>query len=101
MIPVRDIAGGASFAVRVQPRAKRNAIVGSVGNALKLALTSPPLDGRANEACIELLARLLGVSRSSIQIVSGETNRNKVIRVLGLKAEAARERLLASEPSLQ
>jgi hypothetical protein len=97
MIPIRDIAGGASFAVRVQPRAKRNAIAGSVGDALKLALTSPPIEGRANQACIEFLARLLDVPRSSIQIAAGEASRNKVIRVFGLKAETVRERLLAYE----
>ena len=97
MIPIRDIAGGASFAVRVQPRAKRNAIAGSVGDALKLALTSPPIEGRANQACIEFLARLLDVPRSSIQIAAGEASRNKVIRVFGLNAEGVRERLLANE----
>jgi uncharacterized protein (TIGR00251 family) len=101
MIPIRNIAGGASFAVRVQPRAKRNAIAGTLGDALKLALTSPPVEGRANEACIEFLARLLGVSRSSIAIAAGETSRNKVIRVSGLSAEAVGERLLAHEPSLR
>ena len=97
MIPIRDIAGGASFAVRVQPRAKRNAIAGTVGDALKLALTSPPVEGRANQACIELLARVLGVARSSIVIAAGETSRNKIIRVSGLSAKAVGERLLAHE----
>ncbi|MGA2962774.1 MAG: DUF167 domain-containing protein [Candidatus Korobacteraceae bacterium] len=101
MIPIRNIAGGASFAVRVQPRAKRNAITGILGDALKLALTSPPVEGRANEACIEFLARFLGVSRSSIAIAAGETSRNKVIRVSGLSAEAIGERLLAFDPSLR
>jgi uncharacterized protein (TIGR00251 family) len=101
MIPIRNIAGGASFAVRVHPRAKRNAITGTLGEALKLALTSPPVEGRANEACIEFLAQLLDVSRSSIAIAAGETSRNKVIRVSGLSAEAVCERLLAREPSLR
>ena len=101
MIPIRDIAGGASFAVRVHPRAKRNAVAGTMGDALKLALTSPPIEGRANQACIEFLARLLAVPRSSIQIASGETSRNKVIRVSGLSAEAVGERLLVHEPSLR
>ena len=101
MIPIRDIAGGASFAVRVQPRAKRNAVAGTIGDALKLALTSPPIEGRANEACIEFLARLLEVPRSSIQIAAGETSRNKVIRVLGLSARMVGERLLANASSLR
>ena len=101
MIPIRDIAGGASFAVRVQPRAKRNAVAGTMGDSLKLALTSPPIEGRANEACIEFLARLLEVPRSSIQIAAGETSRNKVIRVLGLSARMVGERLLANASSLR
>jgi uncharacterized protein len=99
MIPIRDIDGGATFAVRVHPRAKRNAIAGTLGDALKLALTSPPVEGRANEACIEFLARLLDVPRSAVVIASGETSRNKVIRVLGLSAEAVRGRLTAYESS--
>lgn len=56
MIPVRDTATGATFQVKVHPRARKSAITGVIGDALKLALTSPPLEGRANEACIEFLA---------------------------------------------
>jgi uncharacterized protein (TIGR00251 family) len=86
MIAVQDAPGGASFAVKVQPRARKNAITGELDGVLKLALTAPPLDGKANQACIEFLANLLGVSRSSVTIASGETNRRKVIRVAGLSA---------------
>ena len=84
MIPIRETTSGATFQVRVQPRAKKNAIVGEVGEALKLTLTEPPVEGRANEACIALLAKILNVARSSITIASGESSRNKVIRVAGL-----------------
>ena len=93
MIPIRDISGGASFAVRVQPRAKKNAVIGVLGDALKVALSSPPVDGRANEACIEFLSRLLGVARSCVTIAAGETSRNKVIRVAGLSSDEVRLRL--------
>jgi len=93
MIPIRETTSGATFQVRVQPRAKKNAIVGEVGEALKLALTEPPVEGRANEACIALLAKILNVARSSITIASGESSRNKVIRVAGLSAEQVRARL--------
>ena len=82
-----------TFAVRVHPRAKKNAITGEFGDALKVALTAPPVDGRANEACIAFFAKLLRVPRSSVTIASGQTGRNKVIRVAGLSAEALRERL--------
>jgi uncharacterized protein (TIGR00251 family) len=83
MIPIRDAAGGATFAVKVQPRARKNAILGELGDALKIALTAPPLQGRANEACVEFFANLLKVPRSSITIASGETSRCKIVRIAG------------------
>ncbi len=93
MIPVRDTAAGATFAVKVHPRAKRDAITGEVGDALKLALTAPPVEGRANEACIEFFAKLLRVPRPSITIAAGQSSRQKVIRVAGLSADEVRRRL--------
>jgi uncharacterized protein len=60
---------------------------------LKLSLTSPPIDGRANEACIEFFAKLLMLPRSSVTIASGQTSRHKVIRVSGLLAEEVRRRI--------
>jgi len=93
MIPIHDTPAGATFAVKVQPRAKKNAIAGELGDALKLALTAPPVEGRANEACIEFFANLLDVPRSSVTIASGETSRRKGIRVAGLSADEVRARL--------
>ncbi len=91
MIAVRDTALGASFAVKVHPRARKNAITGEVGDALKVALTAPPVEGKANEACIEFFAWLLKVPRSSVTIAAGQNSRNKVIRVAGVTAERVRE----------
>jgi uncharacterized protein len=93
MIPVRDTDAGTTFAVKVHPRANKNAITGEVGDALKVSLTAPPADGKANQACIEFLAKLLKVPRSSVTIAAGQTSRNKVIRVAGLSAEEVRRRL--------
>ena len=93
MIPLHETSAGVSFAVKVQPRAQKNAITGELGDALKLALTAPPVDGRANEACIEFFANLLKVPRSSVTIASGETSRKKVIRVRGFSAAEVRGRL--------
>jgi uncharacterized protein len=90
---IRDSSQGATFAVKVQPRAKKNAITGQVGDALKLSLTTPPVEGRANDACVEFFAKLLDVPRSSVTIAAGQHNRNKVIRVAGLSAEETRKRL--------
>ncbi|HXR16042.1 MAG TPA: DUF167 domain-containing protein [Terriglobales bacterium] len=93
MIPLNMSPAGISFGVKVHPRAKRNAITGEVGDALKLDVTAPPVDGRANQACIEFFANLLDVPRSSVTIASGESSRNKVVRVAGLSAQEVRKRL--------
>ena len=86
MFMIHESPDGVRFAVRVHPRAKKNAITGEFGEALKLSLTTPPVEGRANEACIEFFAKLLKVPRSSVTIASGQTSRNKVIRVAGVTA---------------
>jgi hypothetical protein len=95
MIPIRDTASGASFAIRVHPRAKKNAVTGAVGDELKISLTEPPIEGRANGACIRFLAELLQVPRSSVTIAAGESSRNKIVRVHGLSASQIAERLYA------
>lgn len=96
VVLLRETQSGITFAVRVQPRAKRNAILGGVGDALKIAVTAPPIDDRANQACVKLLADLLHVPRSSVAIVSGHSSRNKVIRVAGMTADAFRSKLQPS-----
>lgn len=93
MIPVNDTAAGATFAVRVHPRARKNAITGTLGDALKLSLTAPPAEGRANQACIEFLAGVLRLPRSSVTIAAGPASRNKVVRVAGLTASALQLKL--------
>ena len=95
MITIRDTPAGATFQVKVHPRAKKNAIVGEVGDALKLALTAPPIEGRANEACIVFFVELLNAPRSSVTIAAGQSSRNKVIRVAGVSAAWVEERLRA------
>jgi uncharacterized protein (TIGR00251 family) len=93
VISFHESADAVTFAVKVHPRAKKNAVTGELGDALKVALTAPPIDGRANEACIEFFAKLLKVPRSSVTIASGQSSRNKVIRVSGLSAEELRKRI--------
>jgi uncharacterized protein len=93
LIPIQESGGGVAFAIKVHPRAKKNAITRELGDALKVSLTAPPIDGRANEACIEFFANLLKVSRSSVTIASGLSSRNKVIRVAGLSVEEVRKRI--------
>ena len=93
MIALRESGNSITFAVKVRPRAKKNAITGEVGEALKISLTAPPIDGRANEACMAFLAGLLNLPRTSITITSGQSSRNKVIRVAGISAEELRRRM--------
>ncbi len=85
---------GVTFAVRVVPRASRNEIVGIHGDALKIRLTAPPVEGRANEALVAFLVKRLGVRKSQVDIVAGATSRRKMIRVIGLLAQEVGERLL-------
>ncbi|HVI79918.1 MAG TPA: DUF167 domain-containing protein [Candidatus Acidoferrum sp.] len=95
MVAIRETDQGVTFAVKVHPRAKKDAITGEIGDAIKLSLTTPPTEGRANEACIEFLAKLLKVPRSSVTIASGLSSRNKVIRISGVTGDYVRDRLRA------
>jgi uncharacterized protein len=95
MIPIRENAGAVTFSVKVYPRAKKDAITGEIGDALKVALNAPPVDGKANDACVRFVAEILRVPRSSVTIAAGETNRNKLIRVAGMSAAQVEERLRA------
>ena len=98
MISVQDVAGGARFKIRVHPRAHTDGITGEVGDAVKVSVTAPPVDGKANESCISFFADLLEVPRSSVTIAAGQNSRNKVIRAAGLSADQVRARLEDSHP---
>ena len=69
------------FSVRLQPRASRNEIAGLQGDALKVRVTAPPVDGLANEALIELLSKALNTSRRNVCIVSGHSSRTKLVEI--------------------
>lgn len=74
---------GIVFSLHVQPRASKNQLCGIQDNALKIRLTSPPVDGAANKLCREFLADLFSVPKSAIEIISGETSRHKRVHVNG------------------
>lgn len=93
MATVKDSTSGVTFAVKIQPRARKNAITGEVGEAIKVGLTAPPVEGRANEAVIRFFADLFEIPRSSVTIASGATSRTKVLRIAGLRREAVQDRL--------
>lgn len=80
-INVRDTPQGAVFEVRVHPRAKRTAITGILDGRVKLALASPPIEGRANEEMQRFFAKLFGVPRSAVVLLAGEHARNKRVMI--------------------
>jgi len=86
MLDIREEKDGVVFRVRVQPRASKNQLAGVLDGALKVRITAPPVDGEANGACLKFLAGVLGVPARSVELVSGQTSRNKTVRVLGLTA---------------
>jgi len=83
----------ARVTVKVHPRAKRTGVTGRFGDAWKLDLAAPPVDGKANEECVRWFAERTGVARSQVRIVTGATGRTKVVEVEGV-AQAELERLL-------
>jgi uncharacterized protein len=87
MISVTPHAEGCVLAVRAQPGARKNAIVGEHGGALKVSVTAPPEDGRANEAITGLLREWLGLKRSQVELIGGATSRNKQFLIRGVNME--------------
>ena len=83
----------AQFLVRVQPRSSRDRVEGYLDGVLKVRVTAPPAEGKANTALTNLLADFLEVSRSGIKIVRGSTSRNKMVEVESLSEEALLARL--------
>lgn len=88
----------ARITVKVHPRAKRSAIAGRLGDAWKLDLAAPPVDGKANEECLRFFAELVKVPRSRVAIVLGATSRTKVIEIEGVSQERLTELLVGRIP---
>jgi uncharacterized protein (TIGR00251 family) len=84
----------ALLAVRVQPRAKRDEVVGERAGAVVIRVSAPPVDGKANAALCRFVAAQAGVPRSAVTVVRGESARDKLLRVEGIDAEALRGALL-------
>lgn len=94
---LHDGKKGAALAVRVIPRARRNEIAAVMEDGtLKIRLSSPPVDGQANRALVRYLAELLGVPKRNIEIVAGETSRNKLVAILNMDKEKVQNIILAA-----
>ena len=81
-----DVEDGCALVVRVHPGARKNDVAGLHAGAVKISIAAPPADGRANEALIAYLAKLLKVPRARISLVSGASTRSKVLRITGKSA---------------
>jgi uncharacterized protein (TIGR00251 family) len=85
---------GALLAVKLQPRASKNEIVGAMGDELRIKVTAPPVDAAANESLLKLLADKLECPRGRVELVRGHTSRHKVIKLHGLDAQLIATRLI-------
>lgn len=90
---LKTTATGVIVTVRAVPRASRNEIAGIVGNALKIRIQAPPLEGKANASLTKLLARTLDIPPRRITLIAGETSRDKRIEIRGMKADEVARRL--------
>jgi len=90
---ISPLIDGVIISVRIVPRASKNELVGLMGNALKLRVCAPPVDGKANEAVVEFLSELLSVPRSRIGIRTGAKGRQKHVQVVGVTMEEVKKRL--------
>jgi uncharacterized protein (TIGR00251 family) len=86
VLELNEKDGAVTIKVRVQPRASRTEIIGEHAGAIKMRVAAPPVDGKANEECRRYLAKLLKVGATSVEIISGDSSRDKVIRVSNISA---------------
>jgi uncharacterized protein (TIGR00251 family) len=93
----RDVADGCTLSVRLHPGARKNGVTGVHAGAVKIALTAPPVDGKANEALIAFLAETLHLPRARVALVAGATSRAKMVRITGKSAADVAAALLPVE----
>lgn len=91
MLNITEKDGRITFEVRVVPRAARTELAGEIGNAVKIRVASPPVDGAANAELIKFLAKMFGVAKSGVEIVSGQTSKTKRVQITGVTAEQMRK----------
>jgi uncharacterized protein len=95
MIAIAPHPEGCLLSVRAQPGARKAGVMGEQAGALKVAVTAPPEDGRANQALTELLRDWLGLKRSQVELAAGATSRNKQFLIRGLSPDELRTLLAA------
>lgn len=90
---MNETSKGIEVHIRAMPRASKNQIQGIYDGALKIRLTTPPVDGKANQALIKFLSKTLGIAKSQIELTQGDTSRRKTVRISGLTKPQLLERI--------
>ena len=96
---IKATKDGVVLTLHIQPGAKKTEVVGPHGDALKIRLAAPPVDGKANAALVEFLAKKVGAGRTAVEIVGGQTSRTKRVRIEGYAVDELRVLLQAKAPS--
>lgn len=91
---IESIKGGVRIHFFIQPKASRNEVIGPHNNEIKIKLSAPPVDGKANEELIDYLSDIFSVPKRQIILVKGETNRHKTVDIIGVPPEQVKELLL-------
>jgi uncharacterized protein (TIGR00251 family) len=91
---LRAMSDGVRLALSIQPRASRTGFGETLGDRRKLAVTAPPVDGKANAAIVRFLAKFFGVPKSAVEIVQGETGKLKTVQIRGIALAEAKRRLV-------
>lgn len=86
MKPSATTRPGLTLKIKVEPRSSKSEVVGPYGDALKVKLNSPPVEGKANKELIEVLAREFGIAKKDVEIISGQASKNKTVRLIGVKS---------------
>ncbi len=94
MLDIKKTDIGISFKIYVQPKASKNSIVGIHGDAIKIRLTAPPVDGAANKLCIKYFSKITGISKSAFEITAGQTSRTKHILIHCENGHPSREEVV-------
>lgn len=94
-LSIRDVAGGAVLAVKAVPGSSRDRVAGVLGDCLKLAVSAPAEKGKANAAIAELLAKTLGLKKTAVKLIAGQTSARKEFSITGLSADEIRRKLAA------
>jgi uncharacterized protein (TIGR00251 family) len=90
-VRVHEANGRVRFSVRVQPRASRSEVVGIYGDALRIRLSAPPVDGAANDELVKFLAHVFAVARRDVRILAGESSRSKIVEIEGITERAVHD----------